>query len=333
METDNKPEKHLEHYLNDLYTQEEANKVLDSIERHENNELLEKSMEKVWEESAFLMDSSDSINGNYKKEASAMLKAENRKYIRLPRKYLRRAVAIAASVIFIFTAGVTGYKYLIHNHIEDILYTEVSTTYGETKTISLPDGTQVTLNSCSDISYPDKFANNERRIKLTGEAYFRVAKNEKQPFIINTGNFNVRVLGTVFNVRAYKGDEIQSVNVESGKVQVDMPDAMSLLSKNEQILINTVTNDYARQTDSNQDVAVWRSGFLHFKKVPVTDVINQLKRIYNYRIVFENGESFDNLISGEHDNQSLEEVLESIRQVTGIKWKAGKHKNEIVLYK
>lgn len=333
METDtNKSEKHIEHYLNDLYTKEDANKFFDSIEEQGNNELLEKSMKKIWEESEFMMGLSDSINENYKKEASCMLKTKKRKYIRIPRKYLMRTIGVAASII-ICIAGFSGYKYLTHIHNQEIIFTEISTTYGETKTIILPDGTSVILNSCSNISFPDKFVNNERRIKLEGEAYFEVTRNEDQPFVINTRNFNVRVLGTTFNVQAYQGDEVQSVNVESGKVQIDMADAMSRLTANEQIVINTLTNDYAKVTGEDEDIAVWRKGFLHFDKAPVADVAKQLERLYNYRIVFENGQHFNNLISGEHDNESLEEVLESIRQVTGIKWKTGNNKNEIILYK
>lgn len=329
----NKPDKYLESYLNDLYTQDEANEVFDSIDNQEKVELLDKCMEKMWDESVFLMGSLESLNKNYKYEASSLLKKNNHEYIRFPRKYLRRALSVAASIILIIIASFGGYKYITSPRAHNAQLIEISTTFGETKNISLPDGTKVMLNSCSYISFPEKFVSSQRSVKLEGEAYFQVARDEEQPFIITTDNFNVQVLGTVFNVQAYQGDEIQSVNVESGKVQVDMPDAMSQLTANEQILINTRTNDFARATVENADIALWRKGFLHFSKAPVADVVKQLERIYNYKILFENGQEFNNLISGEHENESLEEVLESIRQTTGIKWKAGNDINEIVLYK
>lgn len=137
-------------------------------------------------------------------------------------------------------------------------------------------------------------------------------------------------MGTCFNVKSYSSDEVVSVDVESGKVQVDMPEAMMRLKANEQVLINTVSGDYVKQREEHT-VAVWRSGSLRFNATPIHDVAKELERRYNCRITFAEGQTFDNLISGEHDNKSLAAVLESVEYTSGIHYRM--KGNQVLLYK
>lgn len=167
-------------------------------------------------------------------------------------------------------------------------------------------------------------------MELEGEGYFRVYHNEKQPFIVNTRHFDVRVLGTCFNVKSYSSDEVVSVDVESGKVQVDLPEAMMRLRAKEQILINTVSGEYNKRHEERA-VAVWRRGSLRFNSTPIRDVAKELERMYNCRITFTQGQEFNNLISGEHDNKSLEAVLQSIGYTSGIHYK--RSGDQVLLYK
>ena len=220
--------------------------------------------------------------------------------------------------------------YLNYIGRQQISYLEASTSYGEHKKVSLPDGTVLTLNSCSRVRYPSRFVDDERRIELEGEGFFQVSHNEKQPFVINTRFFDVRVLGTCFNVKSYSSDETVMVDVENGKVQIDMPDAMMRLTANEQVRINTASGEYSKEREKHA-VAVWRGGALRFDATPIHDVAKELERMYNCRITFAHGQSFENLISGEHDNKSLEAVLQSIEYTSGIHYKlSGK---EVLLYK
>ena len=221
-------------------------------------------------------------------------------------------------------------SYLNYINKQQITYWEASTSYGECKQVQLPDGTQLTLNSCSRVRYPDHFIGKERRVELEGEGYFRVFHNEKQPFVVNTHRFDVRVLGTCFNVKSYSSDEVVSVDVESGKVQVDLPEAMMRLKAKEQVLISTVSGEYNKRHEE-RGVAVWRKRGLRFNSTPICDVAKELERMYNCRITFAEGQDFKNLISGEHDNKSLDAVLQSIEYTSGIHYK--KKESEVLLYK
>lgn len=316
----------LRRYLDDMYTHEEARGLLSRLNEENTGNLLNELSAEVWEESAMQQLTTDVEREKYKKEAGQLLKRiEHRK-----RTLFRRiavAVSSVAAILCLVFGGISFFHYVDE---QQVVYLEASTSYGERKQVQLPDGTWVTLNSCSRLRYPDSFKGDERRIELEGEGYFRVQRNEKQPFIVNTRRFDVRVLGTCFDVKSYSSDELVSVDVESGKVQVDLPEAMMRLRAEEQILINTLSGEYSKKRDE-RSVAIWRKGGLRFSTTPIRDVAKELERMYNCQITFADGEEFNNTISGEHDNKSLEAVLQSIEYTSGIKYR--KDGNRILLYK
>ena len=312
-------------YLDDLYTMEDARQVLKDIPDSDNHEILNELSSDIWEESGSQQPSTDIEHKQYKREAHQLLmRIEHKK-----KSWFQRIAIATASVAAVICIVISGIQYLETIHEQEINYLDASTSYGERKEVLLPDGTQLILNSCSHIRYPEKFMGEERTIELVGEGYFKVYRNEEQPFIIKTPRFNVRVLGTCFNIKSYSSDEIVSVDVESGKVQVDLPEAMMRLHANEQIVINTISGEYSKRLEDHP-VAIWKKGGLRFNNTPIRDVAKELERIYNCHITFAEGQ-FNNLISGEHENESLEAVLQSIKYTSGIRYK--KKGNDILLYK
>ena len=113
-------------------------------------------------------------------------------------------------------------------------------------------------------------------------------------------------------------------------MQVELPEAMMRLKSNEQLLINKELGTYSKKNEKHE-VAEWRVGNLCFDATPLHDVAKELERRYNCRIIFADGQKFDNLISGEHDNKSLEDVLQSIEYTSGIRYKISG--NQVLLYK
>lgn len=317
----------LRRFLDGVFTKEEATQVFQDIIEPETMPVYDQLANEVWEESAYEKQiMNHSMREQYKKEARQLLesleKPQQRSWYRIG------AVAASIAVIICFAWG--GFHFVRQALAPDIIYLEASTSYGERKQLLLPDGTQLILNSCSYIRYPKHFTTEERKIELAGEGYFNVAHDEYMPFIISTSRMDIRVLGTSFNVKSYPMDEIVSVSVESGKVQVDVPDAVMRLVANEQIYINTLSDEYSKRKGEGQ-VAVWMKGSLYFNKTPIRDVAKELERSYNCRITFNSNQTFDNLISGEHDNIDLESVLKSIEYTSGIKYK--KDGRNILLYK
>ena len=179
------------------------------------------------------------------------------------RTWFRRVMTIAASVaavIAIVTGSISYFRYMSE---QQITFAEISTSFGENKRVELPQ-----------VRYPDSFQGDIRKVELEGEGYFRVAHNEDMPFIVQTKRLDVRVLGTRFDVKSYSTDEIVSVSVESGKVQVDLPEAMMRLTAKEQVLINTVSGEYSKKKEE-RGVAVWIKGSLRFNSTPIRDVAKE----------------------------------------------------------
>lgn len=325
---DTKAEKDkLRRYLDDIYTLDEASQLLQSIKDAENQDILDELSAEVWEESGTQHPATDLEREKYKKEARQLLKhLEHKK-----RTWFRRVSAIAvsaAAVIAIVIGSVNFFRYM---NEQEVTFAEISTSFGEKRQVTLPDGTVLVLNSCSQVRYPNHFVGDIRKVELEGEGYFRVARNEEMPFIVKTKRLDVQVLGTRFDVKSYSTDEIVSVSVESGKVQVDLPEAMMRLTAKEQVLINTVSGEYSKKKEE-RGVAIWMKGGLRFHSTPIRDVAKELERVYNCRITFAPGQDFNNLITGEHDNKSLEAVLQSIEFISGdIKYK--KEGVNVLLYK
>ena len=319
MMKDTKTEKDkLHRYLDDLYTRDDASQLLQSIKDSENQDILDELAAEVWEESGNLQPGNDLEREKYKREARQLLKRIEHK----KRTWFRRASVVAvstAAVIAIIIGSVNFFRYM---NEQQVTLAEITTSFGEKRQVTLPDGTLLVL---------DRFVGDLREVELEGEGYFRVARNEKMPFVVRTKRLDVQVLGTRFDVKSYSTDEIVSVSVESGKVQVDLPEAMMRLTAKEQVLINTVSGEYSKKTE-DRGVAVWMKGGLRFYSTPIRDVAKELERVYNCRITFAPGQDFNNLITGEHDNKSLEAVLKSIEFISGdIKYK--KEGINVLLYK
>ena len=190
--------KRFRRYLDGFYTSEEVSQLLSHLSNPNNHELLNELSSDIWEEAAIQQPLTALEHEQYKQEAYQLLKhIEHKK-----NNWLHRIAVIVAGTAAIICLIIGGFHYLKYQNEQQIVYLEASTSYGERKQILLPDGTQVILNSCSHIRYPDNFIGNERRIELEGEGYFQVYRNEEQPFIINTRRFDVRVLGTSFDVKA-----------------------------------------------------------------------------------------------------------------------------------
>lgn len=221
-------------YLDDLYTTDDARQLFDDLQNPEKYELPEALAAGIWEESAAGHLPTGPERERYKQEARRLLKRlAPATRVRL-RRLAAAAVAVVAAVICstFFTT-----RYLNHRSERQPALLEITTSHSERKRLLLPDGTELTLNACSRVRYPEQFEGKERKVELEGEGYFHVRRNEKQPFFVVTPRMHIRVLGTCFNVKTYTSDEVVSVEVESGRVQVDLPGATMRLQAQEAVRI------------------------------------------------------------------------------------------------
>ena len=204
----------------------------------------------------------------------------------------------------------------------------------------LADGTKVWLNAGSRLAFPQKFIEKKREVFLEGEAYFEAAKNETQPFIVNTGQLNIKVIGTHFNVSAYPSDNnIETVLLE-GSVVVSRPTVFGLkkeevtLKPDQKALFDVQNNiiSVSDVPDAGMYIS-WTTGWLEFSKESLHSVFNQLERYYNVKITIPPNFPYPELISGKLDlKDSLEDVMIALGDVSNIVYRINKLKNQIEVF-
>ena len=156
--------------------------------------------------------------------------------------------------------------------------------------LTLSDGTMIYLNSESTLSFPVKFQGKERKVYLTGEAYFKVAKNTEHPFVVTAGELEVLVTGTTFGVRAYKDEKDIQTTLESGQVTVRVEGKSVKLVPNKQVLFNKLTMGVeVRDVDVDLYLA-WADGRLVYDNCPLEKILTDLGRWYNIDVFYSRDE-------------------------------------------
>lgn len=152
--------------------------------------------------------------------------------------------------------------------------------------ITLADGSKVWLNTGSSLTYPVAFVGKERKVSVSGEAYFEVAHDASKPFIVHNGAMNVRVLGTHFNVNAFEDDDNNiKVTLLEGSVKIISGNNNGMLKPGQQALINKEVKVLS-DVDLNK-VMAWKNGYFQFDKASLQSVLKQISRWYDVDVVYE----------------------------------------------
>lgn len=164
---------------------------------------------------------------------------------------------------------------------------------GETFKVVLSEGTEVFLNSDSRLVYPTVFKGKEKIVSLEGEAYFKVSKDVEHPFIVKTGNVQVRVLGTEFNVRGYSPADVR-ITLITGKVAVsDTCGTHNVEMEPGQSAQLSTDGTFAVSEVNIESFLYWKEGFFYFDDIPLADMMKEIGRWYNIDIEFRNSKIMD----------------------------------------
>ena len=203
-------------------------------------------------------------------------------------------------------------------------YEEVVVDKGERIQIMFQDGTKVYINSDSKLRYPKKFALNTREVYLEGEAYFVVAKNKNRPFIVNLSGPAIHVLGTSFNVSAYKDESMIETTLVEGSVKLNVVSGGKRMT---QMLKPNEKAEYQKgagkikvfDVNTEYDTA-WKNGEIIFRNHPMDKVLKTLER--HYHVVFEvkDNEILKSIITARFKDEQLPQVLEYLKLASGIQY-------------
>jgi ferric-dicitrate binding protein FerR (iron transport regulator) len=203
-----------------------------------------------------------------------------------PKQLVLNVLKIAAAVLLLI--GSSYFFNLIRQKQPDIIMQHIYVPDGNRASLTLPDGTQVWLNSNSSLIYPNCFPVNERVIELNGEAWFEVAKSDRQPFIVKTHKYNIEVLGTTFDLEAYDDQPEFAVTLISGKIKLyngQRKDNIFFLNPGE---IAELENDTIRISAANIDNYRWMEGLIVIDNKSFEEIMRLFEKYFDYRIVIKN---------------------------------------------
>ncbi|WP_121811345.1 FecR family protein [Mucilaginibacter kameinonensis] len=189
--------------------------------------------------------------------------------------------------------------------------------------VALPDGTKVWLNNASSFTYPASFAHQKERIvQLNGEAYFEVAKDKAHPFIVRTGQQEIRVLGTHFNVNAFTDELSVRTTLLEGSVRVMLSarQAAKILSPGQQSLLagNSLT---IRAVDPQQAIA-WKNGYFRFNNEKIQSIMRQLSRWYDIEVRYEGPVPTEAMNGKVSRYKNISQVLKALEATGTVRFKA-----------
>lgn len=197
---------------------------------------------------------------------------------------------------------------------------QVSAVLGERKEIIFQDGTKVFLNAGSTISYPERFGLAERRVALNGEAFFEVTHNPRRPFIVETGNSAIRVLGTSFDVRAYGDDPTIDVVLLEGSVEFTQGKERYRLSPSQKLVFDKQSGTgTVSDTGDAEHAAMWSRNIICFRDTPMRRVADELERWYGVRFEIDDPDLLRYTFSLRTSNLPLESLLKELENIAPIR--------------
>jgi len=171
----------------------------------------------------------------------------------------------------------------------EMVYNSMTTPRGRQFRLILPDGSKVWLNAASSIRYPTVFAGGERKVDISGEAYFEIAKNSKMPFRVNVGDrAGIEVLGTNFNINAYENEQSLNTTLLEGSIRVSAGSEKPVVLKPGQQAQARKALTVLDEADIDK-VMAWKNGAFNFEDLSLEEAMRQLERWYDIKVIYENG--------------------------------------------
>jgi ferric-dicitrate binding protein FerR (iron transport regulator) len=228
----------------------------------------------------------------------------------------RRWLRVAAALLLLAIA-----PFLVKKYLQPAARYEVATAGKSPRKepVLLPDGSKIWLNSATECSYSLTATGKERRVKLNGEAFFEVARDERKPFVVETASGEVTVLGTSFSVKERAGGNTLEVQVVSGKVRLQPTGAREnlVLTANEQGVFNKTDNRLLKTNPDHQNDLAWHTRRLVFRNKILADAVQEISLLFHVKIEIADAGVKKCPLTATFDDKSLEVVLNTIGQVLG----------------
>lgn len=314
-------------YLSNQCTPEETQRVRQWLKEDERNKDFLDFIGKIWEvepRDEFEFDAKKAWNhfkvGNLRKDAvripGSSPDGDKSRRIKKPWGAYFSAAAAVFIIVFLFFYSNNGFGLMGEADRGQFTMQEIITEKGQKTTFTLSDGTRVILNSGSTLRIPGRFKNESREVYLEGEAYFEVVHRENDPFIVHSGSFYTRVMGTEFVVSSYPDDENPEVAVSEGKVSLNKEDdsghRIAYVEKEQLGRLEKNGNFEVTAAGDLGQYLGWTTGKLVFSETPLSEIASKLERWYDIEVQVQDSSVLSRKLTAEFDKEPLTEVLRVI---------------------
>lgn len=218
--------------------------------------------------------------------------------------------------------GEISYRKSEELSIKKPVYNIINVPVGGEYRLTLSDGTKVYLNSMTSLKYPVQFGPGKREVELVGEAYFEVVKNAAKPFVVNTNEMKVEVLGTSFNVNAYEDSKNTVTTLVDGRVKLSHSLNLAeeqILNPNEQGVMDNLSGKIVLSNVDVSNYISWKDGQLVFYDMPLEEIMTQLTRWYSAKVFYMNPEVKSMRFSGSLDKyDEIEKFIDIIEATQNV---------------
>ena len=241
------------------------------------------------------------------------------------RKVIKSIFAVSKIAAILILGLILGLLVLNFRKTEPLYFTSIAPK-GSVSQMVLPDSSVVYLNAGSKLKYTLEGIKGKREVFLEGEAWFEVTKNEKKPFVVHTSFYDVNVLGTQFNVKAYKNDDEIATTLEKGVVQITSSDNFKLaettvLKPGEQLVYNAMKKTVEVKNVETRMFTAWKDNKLIFINMNLKELFVLLERKYGVDIQVTNNLILDYHYDGTIKNESILQVLDLLKETLPVKYK------------
>jgi ferric-dicitrate binding protein FerR (iron transport regulator) len=304
-------------YLTGQTSPEEITRLENWVKENPDHQKVFLEFKKLWINAGVIHpDQSIDLEVEWKKLESKISDSENKirpLYGTSEKRTLRSVFRYAA--IFITLIALSGFLYFLLSKPK----MEELTATNSIRTARLPDGSEVTLNTGSKLIFPSKFKGDFRSVTLEGDAFFTVTPDNSKPFIVEAGRAIVKVLGTSFYLNAKSGQPDIVVTVSSGKVLFGSDSEEVILTAGEKGIFDKEKGTLVKQVNRDENFISWKTRKLVFHAERLETVFRKIGQTYGTTLKITSPEILDCRLTATFDNQSLENVLETLKATFNLK--------------
>jgi ferric-dicitrate binding protein FerR (iron transport regulator) len=207
---------------------------------------------------------------------------------------------------------------------------------GSRSKVILADGTEVSLNSGSELKYSSGFSSSNRVVSLTGEGFFSVKSDPKHPFTVKTSDFDIKVTGTKFNVCSYPDNKFSATTLAEGKIGLQMNGSSKILevAPGEKFQIDRETQKFSFSDADVESEIAWKDGEFIFRKIPFPELVHRLERCYDVKLNCSGSELQNYAFTGRFKNQeTIWQVLDALKLTSPIDYQKTTFREFTITYK